>query len=235
MSRRRCAASFVSLSALLLLGVGCSGGDRTAKSGPRQVSIADSVRARRNARLALRPDTMGQRVDSLRVTGSPNARAYIVVVSDFQCEECKALARDVIPVLRREYVETGLARLAFVNAPQDDHFNARFAAHAALCAAASNRFWPMHDTLFATQGEWTRREDPRPWFDSLAVAVGADAAGQARCTQRQPLLLLLAQDLERSATAGVTTVPTVIVGEQRFVGSSLTLPLLRRAIDAARR
>lgn len=235
MPRRHRAAFLLTLVSMVLFGAGCAGGDRSAESGRRGLSVADSVRARRNARLALRPDTMGNRVDSLRIAGAPGARVYIVVVSDFQCAECRAFARDVLPALRREYVEKGLARLAFVNAPHDDHFNARFAAHAALCAASSDRFWAMHDTLFATQGQWARREDPRPWFDSLAVAVGADAAAQARCTERQPLLHLMAQDMERSAAAGVRTVPTVIVGETRLSGTSLTLPQLRRAIDAARR
>ncbi|MBK8250731.1 MAG: thioredoxin domain-containing protein [Gemmatimonadetes bacterium] len=225
----------LTLASLALIVTGCAGDDRTAASRQRGLSVADSVRARRNARLALRPDTMGNRVDSLRIAGSPGAGVYIVVVSDFQCPECRAFARDVLPVLRDEYVATGLARLAFINAPQDDHFNARFAAHAALCAASSNQFWAMHDTLFATQGQWARREDPRPWFDSMAVAVGADAAAQSRCTERQPLLHLMAQDMERSAAAGVREVPTVIIGEKRLSGTSLTLPQLRRAIDAARR
>ncbi len=138
-------------------------------------------------------------------------------------------------MLRREYVESGIARLAFVNAPQDAHFNARFAAHAALCAASANRFWAMHDTLFATQQGWARREEPRPFFDSLAVAVGADSATQRRCTERQPLLRLLTTDMERSTAAGVTQVPTMLIGDRRLSGAQLTLPQIRRAVDAARR
>ncbi|MBL8981044.1 MAG: thioredoxin domain-containing protein [Gemmatimonadetes bacterium] len=229
---RRVLATALALSAAASA---CSGGDdsrRAARQGP---SIADSVRARRNARLALRPDTMGNRIDSLRIEGTPSASVYIVVATDFQCEECRALARDVIPVLRREYVEAGLARLAYINAPQDAHFNARFAALAALCAAGSGRFREMHDTLFATQAQWARREDPRPWFDSLAVAVGADSSEQARCTGRQMMLRLLASDIERVTAAGITSVPTILVGDTRLSGDRLTLPLIRRAVDAARR
>ncbi len=224
--------------ALFLLGlsVACSGGDSTTKrSGRPAVSIGDSVRARRNARLATRPDTMGARVDSLRIDGVPGASLFVIVVSDFQCSQCRAFAREVLPVIQRDYIQTGIARLAFVNAPQDVNFNARFAAHAALCAASAGKFWPMHDTVFATQSTWARREDPRPFFDSLAVAVGVDSTAQGRCTQRQPLLALLTADMERSASAGVTSVPTLIVGEERLSGPALTLPRIHRAIRAARR
>jgi protein-disulfide isomerase len=230
-SQRRLALALVALVA-----GGCAGGDEgQSRSARPVVSIPDSVRARRNARLALRPDTMGTRVDSLRIDGVPGAKLFLVVVSDFQCAACRTFARDVLPALRKEYVQTGIARLAFINAPQDANFNARFAAHAALCAASSGRFWAMHDTLFATQATWARNEDPRPLFDSLAVAVGADRGVQERCTERQPLVALLSGDMDRSAAAGVTSVPTLIVGEQRLAGARLTLPIIRRAVDAARR
>jgi protein-disulfide isomerase len=219
----------VSLALLLAL-VACETQD-VERPGRGPIAVRDSIRARRNASLALRPDTMGARVDSQRIIGSPDAAAVLVVVSDFQCTECRRFAREVLPHVRSEFVAPGTARLAFVNFPQDNHFNARFAALSALCAgAAADRFWAMHDTLFASQPAWARRDDPRPFFDSLAVAVGADTAAYRGCVERQRMLNLLAGDIERSMAAGVPGVPTVLVGETRLSGSRLTIPEIRRAL-----
>ena len=158
---------------------------------------------------------------------------WIVVISDFQCARCRSVAQEIIPALRREFIETGMARLAFVNSPQDSHINARFAAHAALCAGASGRFWEMHDSLFATLPAWERMTDPRPFFDSLAVRAGVPAEHQLGCTERQGLSNLITEDMERSEASGAADVPTMSVGDRQFSGDGLTLDAVRVAVRAA--
>lgn len=187
------------------------------------------------AGFARRPDTLGTRVDSTRVAGAESATVWIVVISDFHCERCQAVALEMVPILRREFIETGVARMAFVTFPQDSRFNSRFAAHAALCAGSSGRFWEMHDSLFATLPTWDRMNDPRPYFDSLAVRAGARPEDQRSCTERQRLLPLISDDIERSQAAGAVVVPTVIVGDHRLAGDSLTLDAVRGAVKAARK
>lgn len=217
------------LLACLALLVAC--GDDAAPPRAARPAVLDSIRVRRSAALATRPDTLGRRVDSTRALGRADAKLWIVVVSDFQCRACADLALNVLPEVRRDFVDRGLARLAFVNAPQDEHFNARFAAHAALCAASAGRFWEMHDSLFSTQPQWARREDPRPFFDSLAVAAGVPAEAQSSCTARNRLLNLLREDIERSRASGATEVPTLFVGERLMARGQLTTRTVRRAIE----
>ena len=199
------------------------------------LSIADSIRIRRNEELRRRPDTLGARVDSLRILGAPTAALWLVVVSDFQCAACRDFATNVLPVVRRDYVDAGVVRLAFVNFPQESHFNARFAAHAALCAGTSGRFWETHDTLFASLARWERLPDPQPLLDSLAVSAGAAPGTQRECRAALRMLNLLTGDVERSRKAGVTTVPTLLVGDRRLSGRELELDIIRRVIDDALR
>lgn len=221
----------IAVLAVLPLALSCT--EQPAGRQPATISFRDSIRARRALRLAVRPDTIGTRTDSARIIGAVDAPVWIVVVSDFQCEACRRLALDVIPELRRDFVDRGTARLAFMNLPQDDHFNARFAAHASLCAASAGRFWEMHDSLFASQPRWQRTPDPQPFFDSLAVSAGVPLELQSRCTARQPLLRLLSEDIERSQGAGVTRVPAVFVANRRIPDAELTLAGVRRAVEAA--
>jgi protein-disulfide isomerase len=210
-------------------------GQPDATKAPARASVRDSIRARRTARLMVMPDTLGARADTARILGAPTASVWVVVVSDFQCQPCRDFALDVLPSIRRDFVDRGRVRLAFMNLPLDQHFNARFAAHASLCAAVAGRFWPMHDSLFATQERWRRTDDPRPYFDSLAVAAGVPAHAQAGCTKRQPFLRLMNEDYERSRAAGATEVPTVFVGDVRLTGSALTSAALRAAVERATR
>ena len=221
----------------VLLSIAACGTDTQPAPHP-MISIRDSIRVRREARIASRPDTFGTRVDSMRILAPPSAVAapWVIVISDFQCGRCRDFALSVLSALRHDIAERGIARLAFVNYPQEIHFSARFAAHAALCAASAGRFWEMHDSLFSTQSRWDRLPDPRAFMDSLAEVAGVPREVQRRCTERQSLLRLLDGDVRRSEQAGAGDPPTVLVGQRRLPPSELSLEGVRRAIaeEAAR-
>ncbi|MCC6770161.1 MAG: thioredoxin domain-containing protein [Gemmatimonadaceae bacterium] len=223
------------LSSLLLV-LGACTPDRDPPRAPR-ISVRDSIRVRREAAVALRPDTFGTRVDSQRIfrvnMAAEGAVPWVVVIADFQCQACRRLALDVLPSIRRDIAERGVAQLAYVNAPQEAHFNARFAAHAALCAASAGRFWEMHDSLFAALPRWDRTPDPQPFMDSLAIAAGVPDDVQHDCTRRQRLLRVLEGDIRRSERVGATDLPVVFVGERRLRPSELTVEGVRAAIATA--
>lgn len=220
---------------LLLLAACSSSRDaRQGAVGSRDADpFIDSVRARRARELGRRPDTLGTRVDSARILGAPTARVWLVLVSEFQCERCRTVATEILPAIRREYVDPGKVRVAFVDWPDERHFNSRFAAHAAFCAGAAGHFWEMHDSLFATLPRWERLPDPQPFMDSLAIALGAEPDAQHFCTERQRLSNLIEEDRVRSEESGATVRPTAFVGTEKLDGDKLTLWSVRRALDEA--
>jgi protein-disulfide isomerase len=86
------------------------------------------------------------------IRGSREARAMLIEYSDIQCPYCGLFARDTLPVLEKEYVDTGKVRLVFRHLPLDTmHAFARPAAESAECAGRQGKFWEMHDRLFADQ------------------------------------------------------------------------------------
>jgi len=182
-------------------------------------------------RLAARPDSVLARVDSGRMLGSPTARQWVVFVGELQCAECASALHTLLPILRREYVETGKIRFGFINAGADDTvYNARFAAHAAFCAGLSGRFWEALDAIAASHDSWVTLDDPQPRLDSIAVHAGADAEKQADCRQRGRMLPMVTWDKERADAAQVTVIPTLLIGDQRLTGD-LSPTAVRRAID----
>ena len=179
-----------------------------------------------------RPDSFTQSADLGRVLGNAAAPVWVVVVGDFQCEECKRWNDEVFPLIRTEYVTTGRIRLAYVNMPLAAHLNGTASALAAVCASAQGKFWETYARIFATQSRWKDLPDARPFLDSLAVDAGADAATQRVCTERARALKLIRQDSERSRAAAVESLPTFFIGTHRRVGNA-PIAAFRAVIDSA--
>jgi len=126
------------------------------------------------------PDSlMLRRADHARILGSTTAPVWVVEVSDFQCPYCRQFHDESYAELKHAYVDSGKVRLAYVNFPLSMHHNAFAASETAMCAAAQDKFWQMHDALFITQKQWEALPAPQPMFDSLAAAQGVDLAAAA--------------------------------------------------------
>jgi len=85
--------------------------------------------------------------------GSPSAKVVMAEFSDFQCPFCKRWNDETLPLLRTKLGAD--VAMAFVHFPiVQIHPNAGNASAAAVCAGEQNKFWEMHDLLFARQAEW---------------------------------------------------------------------------------
>ena len=149
--------------------------------------------------------------DKGRVAGNAAATVWLVEVSDFQCPWCKKFHDETFGALKKEYVDSGKIRLAYLNFPLGMHPNAMPAALSAMCASAQGKFWEMHDRLFDTQGNWEKLANPRAFFDSLALALGLKAAPFKSCVDSPSSKLLVETDRDNARTAGVQSTPTFFV------------------------
>lgn len=221
--------SFAILALFALAACGDAPVPRAATVNP----VRDSIRIRSMRRFETHPDSLLARVDTARILGAASARVWVVFVGELQCARCAASLHELVPVLRREYVETSKIRLAYVNAgAADTVYNARFAAHAAFCAGLGGRFWEALDLIASSRDEWAALDDPQPRLDSLAVRAGANAEAQASCRQRQRMLPMVMWDKERAEAAHITALPTLLIGDTPLTGD-LSPAVVRRAIDRA--
>lgn len=219
-------------SMLLTFAAACGSPERdTTRSAP---FVSPQVRAKMaERRLAdARPDSFTTAADQGRVLGLPTAPVWVVIVSDFQCVDCKRWYDEVFPHLVKEYEATGRIRLAYVNMPRENRLNGMATALAATCAAASGRFWETAERIFATQDIWRSLPDARPYLDSLASAAGVNAPAQQLCTERARGMKLVQADMERATTAGVDSLPTFFIGTHKVVGNA-PLATFRSVIESA--
>ena len=93
-------------------------------------------------------------LDASTTIGGREARAGMIIFSDFQCPYCASFARKSWPELKKAYVDTGLISVSFRHLPLEEiHSEAFKAAEIAECAARQDVFWETHDRLFAVFGE----------------------------------------------------------------------------------
>jgi protein-disulfide isomerase len=179
------------------------------------------------------PDsTLLKRADHARIEGSASAPVWVIEVSDFQCPFCRQFHDESYGELKRAYVDSGKVRLAYVNFPLSMHRNAYAASEAAMCAAAQEKFWPMHDALFTTQKQWEGLAAPQQLFDSLAAAQGVDLASFRKCVSGHLTKPLIDADIDRATKQGVESTPTFLIGGMMVTGAQ-PLANFRHAIDSA--
>jgi protein-disulfide isomerase len=123
--------------------------------------------------------------------------------------------------------------MAYVNLPLSIHRHSLAAAEAALCTAAQDKFWPMHDKLFATQERWAARDSVRSFFDSLALSTGVNANDWRECVASKVMRRVINGDQARSAATGVRSTPTFFVGDFPIEGAA-PIADFRAAIERAR-
>ena len=220
----------VKLTITVALGVAilCAGCGRSeaAREG-RPAAGSDSA-----ARASASDTTLNRLADRARIQGSDKATLWVVEVSDFQCPYCKGWHDETYLVIKRDYVDAGKVRLAYVNFPLPGHKNAWPAAEAAMCAGLQGKFWELHDSLFSSQERWAQSASPAAVFDSLAVGSGVRLEPFHRCIAGKQLQALIEADMERATESGVSSTPTIMIGRTVIRGAEPT-EVFRRAIDSA--
>jgi protein-disulfide isomerase len=177
-------------------------------------------------------DPRVQRADADRIKGDSAARVWLIVVSDFQCPWCKRWHDETAPRVLQEYVESGKVRMAYVHYPLDMHPHAVPAAEASMCAAAQEKFWPFHDSLFATQEEWAALRNAAPVFERIAASIGLDTAAWSQCLRDDVMLGMIQADIDRGKQAGARSTPTFFV-DQRMIAGAAPFPSFKVALDSA--
>jgi protein-disulfide isomerase len=106
------------------------------------------------------------------------------------------------------------------------------AAEAAMCAGVQDKFWPMHDALFTTQGRWETLDNPTTVFDSLAQSNGLDIKRWRDCVSTGKMRPLIQADQYRASRAGASATPSFMIGNKLLAGA-LPIEELKKAIDSA--
>lgn len=220
------------IAVCLLLVAACRPTDGNSRaSSPGATSNAPGAAI--NPSDSSRVDSLLQLADAGRIQGSPSAPVWLVEISDYQCPYCRQWHEQVYPTIKRDYIDRGIVRMAYVHLPLNIHPNAGPAAETSLCAAMQNRFWPVHEKLFETQERWAAMQTPEPFFDSLAIASGVNEQTYRDCIASGIMKRVINGDRARATAAGVGSTPWFFIGNEP-IGGLAPLDAYRQAIERAR-
>jgi len=158
---------------------------------------------------------LASRASTARTKGAEEAPVFVYEFANFQCTHCAKFAKEVLPRIDSAFVRTGKVRWIFVHLPGPSHVNAWSAHEAAACAGAvGDRFWEMHDRLFATQADWAESPDAREHFSRLAAELSIAPDEFARCVEEDRVASILLQDVIFAASSRVSGTPSFLVNNQ---------------------
>jgi protein-disulfide isomerase len=178
---------------------------------------------------------MHARADLGRILGDSAAPLWMIMVSDFQCPYCKQWHDQTFEAIKKEFVEPGRVRLAYLHLPGSGHQHARRTAELSMCASAQGRFWEMHDALFDSQAAWSRLPSQTTFFDSLALSTGVDQQAITACMDARAMEPLVNADYQRAVEAGVGATPTFLIGATERVEGAESIQAFRAAVARAER
>ncbi len=173
-----------------------------------------------------------QRASLARAKGPQDAPVFVYEFADFQCSHCARFATEVFPRLDSAYVKTGRVQWVFVNLPSPSHANAWAAHEAAMCAGVvADRFWPMHDRLYAGQLEWAGAADPRAALRRYAREAGVPSEAFDECIAADRVASLVLQDVIFAASSRVIGTPAFIIDNEQSVMGLKTYEEWKSVLD----
>ena len=142
--------------------------------------------------------------------GHPSAPLTIVEFSDFECSYCRRFHEQVMPQLKRDYIDTGLVRFVHKDLPLPFHPHALPAAAAARCAGEQDRYWDLYSGLFDQQNCLNCK-------GILAIAAEEELNTTAlkACMERESTLAVINANRSEASLHNISATPTFIVGPTR--------------------
>lgn len=159
---------------------------------------------------------------SIKIEGKENAPVTIVEYSDFQCPLCKKFYDETYPVLQKNYVATGKAKIIFKHFPLSIHPQSPDASVTAECALEQNKFWEMHDLLFQTQSSWSGSATHNDFFKTLAGQLQLNQKQFNECLDQQKYAGNVNKDYQEGVAKAVRGTPTFYINDQIIVGAQDT-------------
>ena len=168
--------------------------------------------------------------------GDPGAPVTIVEFGDYQCHACHAWFHNSKPAIKRDYIDTGVASLVFVDLAFLGRDSPK-AAQASHCAGDQGAYWEYHDTLYESQeeeidGGWAGAER----LGAFAFDLGLDMGPFEACMDSGKHSKRVQFNLAEARKAGATSTPTFFVvgpgGEQQKIVGAQPYSIFQQVIDS---
>ena len=171
----------------------------------------------------MKPNPMGE-----MSLGDEHAPVTIIEYASMTCPHCAHFSMTTFPELKKRYIETGKVRFIFREFPLDQLAAAGFML--ARCASP-DKYFPLIETLFASQRDWVVQHPLDPLL-VIAKQAGFTKETFEACLTNQKILDGIEQVRDQGAKQfGVDSTPTFFVNGKRVAGD-VSIEEMSKQIDA---
>ncbi len=150
------------------------------------------------------------------VMGDPAATVTIIEYASLTCSHCAHFHTQILPELKRKWIDTGKARLIYRDFPLDQA--AAKAAQIAECAG-KGRYFAVLDLLFRSQPQWAKAPDPVAAVGSAVRIAGMSDNDVATCLADERVANGVVADFRGGEALGVNSTPTLFINGALYRGS----------------
>lgn len=171
------------------------------------------------------------------VRGTDNAKLTLVDFMDYQCPFCNKFARETLPQIFKQYVDSGKIRYVVLNAPLPFHKMAPKAAEASFCAKEQGKFWEIHDQMLSKQDSLNN-------LSFYALSIGLDITAFENCLKLNRYTEEISKSLSIAGSLGISVTPTFVIAKNdpgnplkvkaiKYIRGAQPFDVFRNEIDQA--
>jgi protein-disulfide isomerase len=177
-----------------------------------------------------------------KTLGKKDAPISILAFESLSCPHCKAFHSGAWPTIKKEYIDTGKAKITFHTV--FGGVRAQFATMLARCVP-DDRHFALIDLLFRNQDRWTQTNNAQELFAALkpiARLVGMNDAQFKSCMENKDYYRGLARLRdELDAKYKIESTPTFVINGKRLIGAQpysefdkLMKPMIKAELSGAK-
>ena len=165
-----------------------------------------------------------------RITvGNKDAKITIIAFESLTCSHCANFHKDVYPELKKEYLDTGLAKIEFRHLPLDiAAFNA---SKVAQCNNDGNS--DILESLYANQQKWVKGSSVEEANKNLQIFLKNEGFSLdfESCVNNKNIEDFVLNDrIEGAKNFKISSTPTIIINNEKFE-KKLNYKNLKKALE----
>ncbi|MBT3792425.1 MAG: DsbA family protein [Rhodospirillales bacterium] len=199
-----------SLAAVLVVSVGLYQWLGQPKSGPATVQTTMP----KSAPVISTTDAAKVRADDY-VIGSATAPLTIIEYASLTCSHCQNFHAKILPVLKKDYIDTGKLRLVYRDFPLDG-----IALRGSMLArcVGKERSLALIDIIFKRQGAMVAAKDPVAALAKIAGLGGMSKDAVKKCLEDKALQAkILAGRVEAEKVFGIDGTPGFVINGKKVM------------------
>ena len=163
------------------------------------------------------------------VSGNDNAKITIIAYESLTCSHCADFHKNVYPQLKKEYIDTGLAKIEFRHFPLD--IAALNASKISQCK--EDQSLEILESLYSNQQAWVKGNTVEAINDNLKKFVKKQGykLNFEKCINNKKIEDFILNDrIEGAKNFKINATPTIIINNKKFE-KSLNYKNLKKSLE----